>query len=335
MEWTTPILIGGYHATGSVAGLLLQLVNVIIGVAIYFPFVRILDKRSEESARNKFKEFTEFFREHEQELAVTRLMDRTDIYGDFAKELCAEIRHETESRLTLAYQPQYTHDGKCTGVEALMRWQHPIHGALYPPLVVKLAEEGGFLPALEEAAIKHALADRPAVLEKFGEDVKLSVNVTGITIVTRRFTDFCTQLKKTYPIDKMNLCLEVTEQAALKFNEETGNTLRTLKDIGFKLAIDDFSMGQTSLHYMKDSMFDIIKLDGSLVRDLFDHINTREILLSVSNLASSLGMEIIAEYVETEEQRDVLHELGCNCYQGYLYSPAVFLNKKDDKKIKN
>ncbi len=335
VEWTTPILIGGYHATGSVAGLLLQLVNVIIGVAIYFPFVRILDKRSEESARNKFKEFTEFFREHEQELAVTRLMDRTDIYGDFAKELCAEIRHETEERLSLAYQPQYSYEGKCKGVEALMRWRHPVHGVLYPPLVVKLAEEGGFLPTLEEAAIRRAFAERPAVLKKFGPDVKLSVNVTGITIVTRRFVDFCTQLKKTYPIEKMNMCLEVTEQAALKFNEETGNTLRTLKDIGFKLAIDDFSMGQTSLHYMKDSMFDIIKLDGSLVRGLFDHINTREILLSVSNLASSLGMEIIAEYVETEEQRDVLHELGCNCYQGYLYSPAVFLNKKDDKKIKN
>lgn len=330
VEWTTPILIGGYHATGSVAGLILQLVNVILGVLIYLPFVKILDVRSEESAKNKFKEFTEFFREHEQELAATRLVDRTDIYGDFAKELCAEIRHETEERLSLAYQPQYSYEGKCKGVEALMRWRHPVHGVLYPPLVVKLAEEGGFLPTLEEAAIRRAFAERPAVLKKFGPDVKLSVNVTGITIVTRRFMDFCTQLKKTYPIEKMNMCLEVTEQAALQFNEETGNTLKALKEMGFRLAIDDFSMGQTSLHYMKDSMFDIIKLDGSLVRGLFDHKNTHEILLSVSNLAASLGMEIIAEYVEKEEQKEVLHELGCNCYQGYLYSPAVFLDNKYD-----
>ena len=203
----------------------------------------------------------------------------------FAKELCAEIRHETEERLSLAYQPQYSYEGKCKGVEALMRWRHPVHGVLYPPLVVKLAEEGGFLPTLEEAAIRRAFAERPAGLKKFGPDVKLSVNVTGITIVTRRFMDFCTQLKKTYPIEKMNMCLEVTEQAALQFNEETGNTLKALKEMGFRLAIDDFSMGQTSLHYMKDSMFDIIKLDGSLVRGLFDHRNTREILLSVSKIA--------------------------------------------------
>ncbi|MBQ7699095.1 MAG: PTS sugar transporter subunit IIC/EAL domain-containing protein [Clostridia bacterium] len=335
VEWTTPILIGGYHATGSVAGLILQLVNVIIGVLIYLPFVKILDQRSLESAKSRFIEFSDFFRQHEQELITTRLTERSDMYGDLAKELCAEIRHEMESRFALAYQPQYSYDGKCVGVEALLRWRHPVHGVIYPPLVVKLADEGGFLPQLEELAIKRAIAERPYVLEKFGPDVKLSVNVTGITIITHRFVDFCAQLQKTYPIEDMNICLEVTEQAALQLNKEAGKMLRSLHDMGFMLAIDDFSMGQTSIHYMKDNMFDIIKLDGSLVRGLFDHTNTREIILSVSNLAASLGMQIIAEYVETKEQREALHELGCECYQGYLYSPAVFLEEKTDIKKKN
>lgn len=334
VEWTTPILIGGYTATGSVAGSILQLVNVVLGVLIYLPFVRMLDVRSEESAKDRFTEFSEFFREHEQELSKSRLTDRNDMYGELAKELCAEIRDETESRLSIAYQPQYSYDGVCTGVEALMRWRHPVHGAIYPPLAIKLAEEGGFLAAIEEASIKHALAERSAVLEKFGENVKLSVNVTGVTVVTRRFMDFCNQLKKTYPIENMNICLEVTEQAALKFDEETEAALRALHDMGFKLAIDDFSMGQTSVHYMKDSVFDIVKLDGSLVRGLFDHRNTREIILSVTRLAASLNMDIIAEYVETPEQREALHELGCDCYQGYLYSPAVFLSHDLENKDK-
>ena len=325
VEWTTPILIGGYTATGSVAGLILQLVNVITGVLIYLPFVKILDRRSEESAKSKFNEFTKFFIEHEQELATTRITDRNDMYGDLAKELCAEIRHEMKKRLVLAYQPQYSYDGKCVGAEALMRWRHPVHGDVYPPLVIKLAEEGGFLAALEESVVEMALSERQKVTEKFGDDVKLSINVTGTTIATHRFIDFCSQIKKAYPIDKMNLGLEVTEQAALHFNEETGNILLTLREMGFKLAIDDFSMGQTSIHYMKDNMFDIIKLDGSLVRGLFDHQNTAEIIMSVANLAKSLNMEIIAEYVETEEQKQTLHELGCDCYQGYLYSPAVFI----------
>ena len=335
VTWTTPILLGGYQATGSIAGSVLQLVNVVLGVAIYFPFVRILDKRSEQIAKDRFAEFSEFFRIHEQELVSTRITDRNDKYGDLAKELCAEIRHETESRLSLAYQPQYSYDGKCVGVEALMRWCHPLHGVIYPPLVIKLAEEEGILASLEEATLRRALSEYNDILDEFGEGIEVSVNITGLTIITRRFIDFCGQLKKTYPIDEMNLCLEVTEQAALHFDDETGNNLKALHDMGFKLAIDDFSMGQTSVHYMKDNMFDIIKLDGSLVRGLFDHSNTREIISSVTRLALSLNMEIIAEYVETEEQRQTLHELGCDCYQGYLYSPAVFLKEKTDTAEKN
>lgn len=332
VEWTTPILIGGYHATGSVAGLILQLVNVIIGVCIYLPFVKILDRRSEESARSRFIEFTDYFIEHEQKLAAVRLTDRNDTYGDLAKELCAEIRHEMKNRLDIAYQPQYTYDGKCIGVEALMRWHHPVHGDIYPPLIVKLAEEGDFLASLEEAVVEKALSDRQDVLDKFGENVKLSINVTGVTITTHRFVEFCSQLNETYQINEKNICLEVTEQAALHLSDETEKNLRALRGMGFMLAIDDFSMGHTSIHYMKDNLFDAIKLDGSLVRGLFEHQNTREIISSVANLASSLHMQLIAEYVETEEQRQTLHELGCDCYQGYLYSPAVFLEEKTELK---
>ena len=97
--------------------------------------------------------------------------------------------------------------------------------------------------------------------------------------------------------------------------------------MGLLLAIDDFSMGQTSINYMKDRIFDIIKLDGSLVKGLFDHENTSEIVSSIVSLASSIDMMVLAEFVENEQQREELHRLGCNIYQGYLYSPAVLLDK--------
>ena len=93
------------------------------------------------------------------------------------------------------------------------------------------------------------------------------------------------------------------------------------------LAIDDFSMRQTSLNYLKENTFDIIKLDGSLVRGLFTQQNNREIISSLTRLAASLNLMVLAEFVETKEQREVLHEIGCDCYQGYLYSPAVFLEE--------
>lgn len=116
-----------------------------------------------------------------------------------------------------------------------------------------------------------------------------------------------------------------TEQATLSFSEESIAALKTLREMGFTLAIDDFSMGQTSINYLKDSLFDEIKLDGSLVKGLSTHENCRQIISSITQLASTLKLTVLAEFVETQEQRAVLHEIGCDCYQGYLYSPAVFL----------
>lgn len=210
-------------------------------------------------------------------------------------------------------------------MEALLRWQHPVHGSLYPPLVIRLAEEGGFLPLLEETVIEHVLAERTQVLQKFGQNIKISFNVTGTTVVTQQFLQFCRQLNAKNPFKGKNLCVEVTEQAMLSFGENTREAFDELHKMGLLLAIDDFSMGQTSINYLKENLFDIIKLDGSLVSGLQTHQNCREIISSISKLAASLGMSIVAEFVETEEQREILHEIGCDCYQGYLYSAAVFL----------
>ena len=117
--------------------------------------------------------------------------------------------------------------------------------------------------------------------------------------------------------------MEVTEQATLSFDDKTIGVLNTLKGMGLLLAIDDFSMGHTSIHYLKDNLFDLIKLDGSLVRGMYDHENSREIITSITKLADNLGLMVIAEYVENEKQKETLHEYGCDRYQGYLFSAAV------------
>ena len=323
VAWTTPVLLGGYIATGSLAGSFLQVVNILVGVLIYLPFVRLLDRQSEEQAGHNYTLFMEYFKKNESELASVRLIDQGNVYGEFAKELCAELHHDLLSGLKLYYQPQFKYNGKCFGAEALLRWEHPVYGMLYPPLVIKLAEDGGFLPDLEEEIMKEALKERPKVLARFGPDVKLSVNVTGTTLVTDRYLQFCRQLNEQDPFEGKNICIEVTEQATLSFNEKTLTILRELKGMGLMLAIDDFAMGQTSMNYLRDNLFDEIKLDGSLVRGLFTHQNCREIISSISQLAATLNMTVLAEYVENEEQKNVLHEIGCDCYQGFLYSPAV------------
>jgi len=328
VTWTTPVLLGGFRATGSIAGGILQLVNVTIGVLIYTPFVRALDRRALENAKTNYESFMAYFKENEQSLSVICLTELDNVYGDFAKDLCFDLRHGMNKQILLAYQPQYHYDGHCIGAEALLRWEHPLLGMLYPPLVIKLAQEGGFLPELEEKILEKALADRPKVLAQFGEDVKLSVNVTGTTVVTPRYLQFCRQLNEVEPFAGINICIEVTEQAAIFFSEETISTLRALREMGLLLAIDDFSMGQTSIHYLQENIFDIIKLDGSLVDGLFTHENSRDIILSIVQLAKTLNLTVLAEYVDSEEKRRLLHEIGCDNYQGYLYSPAVFLQNK-------
>ncbi len=325
VAWTTPVLLGGYYATGSIAGSLLQLVNITLGVAVYLPFVRILDRHTEARVRHEYDAFVKYFKAHEQNLGAIRLTELNNVYGDLAKEFCAELQGRIGSSIAMGYQPQYNYDGKCVGVEALLRWRHPVLGIIYPPLVIRLAEEGGFLPELEEAVLCRILEERPAVLERFGRDVKISFNITGTTVVRQRFLQFCARMNEKYGFRGKNLCLEVTEQAALNFGEETVTALRTLHDMGLLLAVDDFSMGQTSIHYLKDNVFDLIKLDGSLIKGLYDYRNNREIISSIVSLATNLGLTVLAEYVETEDQREILHGLGCDLYQGYLYSPAVFL----------
>ena len=324
--WTTPVFLGGYLATGSIAGSLLQLVNIIIGTAIYFPFIRILDKASDRSIQENYERFMVYFKENEQTLNQRKLTDLNNIYGDFAKDLCADLKHDLYKNLNVYYQPQYSYDGKCIGVEALLRWIHPVHGMIYPPLVLKLAGECGLLNKLETKIIDIAISDKEKIDEKYGK-VKLSINITGTGIISTELLDFIGEKTKTYDFKDNQICLEITEQAALALNDDTYNILKQIKEYGLVLAIDDFSMGQTSIQYLKYNIFDIIKIDGSLVKGLNISSNCKEIIQSITDLSQQLSMVVIAEYVETEEEKEMLHQIGCNNYQGFLFSEAKKLDE--------
>ena len=327
VQWTTPVLLGGYQATGSVMGLLLQLFNIVLGVAIYLPFVKILDRESEKIIKNNYKEFNEYYINNERTLQTVRLSEMNSIYGSFAKELTADIKHDLYRNLQMYYQPQYNYQGKCIGVEALLRWKHRVLGVIYPPLVMKLTNECGLSAKLEEAITNQVLKDREALLKKYGPDIKVSINATGSSFGSGELLNWLKEIDKTSPFKGKNICIELTEQEAFSINDKTRTILKELKDMGLFLSIDDFSMGQTTLHYLKESLFDEIKIDGSLVKGLSTSQNCREIVSSLIELADSLSLSIVAEFVETEEEREILHKMGCNGYQGWLYSPAVPLEE--------
>lgn len=317
IEWTTPVILGGYFATGSPAGSILQLFNIILGTFIYLPFVRMLDQQEMQASQKRYLDFVDYFKAHETEFIKRKLNNQKNVYGEFAKELIADIHHDIPSKIKLHYQPQYSYDGKCKGVEALLRWEHPVYGMLYPPMVIKLADDGEFLTELEKAIMLKVLQDKSRIEKKYG-NIKISLNITGKTIITDEFIQFC---RTQQPLS--DICIEITEQTAISFNETTIAKLNSLKDMGLTLAIDDFSMGYTSINYLKNDLFSIIKLDGSLVQGLMGNQNCKEIISSITQLAKSLNMIVVAEYVETEKQKDILHKIGCDYYQGWLYAPAA------------
>ena len=325
VAWTTPIILGGYQATGSIAGSLLQLFNVIVGVLIYLPFVKLLDKRTEEALKENYDVFMNFFHKNEANMGNIVLSEMSDIYGDFAKDLCADIEHNYKKFMKIVYQPQYDYNGDLIGVEALLRYIHEDYGALYPPLVIKIAEECGILLDFEEEIFKKVMSEIDIVRNKFHGNIKVSINVTGSTIINPKFIEFLEELNETYAFAGKNICIEVTEQAALSFSQDSYNALRRINELGLTLAIDDFSMGQTSLHYLKYNLFHILKIDGSLVQGLFKEQNCKEIISSITQLAASLKLAVIAEFVDDEKQKETLHEIGCDNYQGFLFSKPISL----------
>lgn len=326
VEWTTPIFLSGYLATGSYKGALLQLFNLICGIMIYKPFVQIMDKKQYQNKDLKMHRLVDVLKESENTRIPIRLMQRTDDLGELAKYLGEELDLSIVGEEPIIfYQPQFNEKGICIGVEGLYRWNHEKYGMIYPPLVFQLALEMDVLLKLEENIFKKVIADCSELLDILGEDAKISVNVTGHTVQRKEYGDFLENMAHLYPQYVGNIMIEITEQASIKMDDTFTKKLNRIKKLGFKLAIDDFTMGNTSIQYLQTNAFSMIKLDGALIKDIITNTTSQGITESLAKLSQEFGLMILAEYVEKEEQRKVLEELGCNLYQGTLYSNALAL----------
>ena len=328
VEWTTPIFFGGYVATGSIAGIILQAVNLVTGVMIYRPFINLLNRENERDSREKMNKLMDILCESEKTRIPVNLLKLRGDMGSTAKFLSAELEDSFfKGKPPMYYQPQYDSEGHCIGAEALLRWNHPVYGMVYPPLVIKLLEEMGQLTRAEKSILRSVFMDMDAIKKTWGEDTKISINVTGVTIQLDEFEDFLGEMKQRYPEHIFNIMLEITEQASLQIDTELIERLSRIKKMGYRFAIDDFSMGNTSVKYLKSNVFDMIKLDGSLTRDIMTNDRSRGIVKTLAKMAEEFNLQILAEYVETEDQKKLLENMGCYLYQGYLYSPAIPLEE--------
>jgi len=230
----------------------------------------------------------------------------------------------TSDQFRLYYQLQVDYQNRPIGAEVLIRWIHPEKGIISPMEFIPLAEEIGLIIPIGRWVLEIACAQLKAWQHQPAtHGLALSVNVSPKQFHQSDFVDVICGLIKKYEIAPKLLKLELTESMLLDNVEETIQTITNLKSIGIGFSLDDFGTGYSSLQYLKRLPLDQLKIDQSFVRDLLLDQNDTAIVLTIIALGQSMGLEVIAEGVETEEQRDFLAKHGCYRYQGYFFSKPL------------
>jgi diguanylate cyclase (GGDEF)-like protein/PAS domain S-box-containing protein len=245
---------------------------------------------------------------------------------DARVELEAGLRRAlAQDEFELHYQPQVSAEGRIMGAEALLRWQPPERSMVSPATFIPFAEESGLIVPIGTWVLETACrqlaqwASHPA-----SQDLKLSVNISARQFRQPDFIDQVRLALQRSGAPARCLKLELTESLLLDDVEKVIAIMQNLKDLGVGFSIDDFGTGYSSLAYLKRLPLDQIKIDQSFVRDIATDADDRAIVRAIISLATSLGLQVIAEGVETEAQKEFLAAHGCNAYQGYLFGrPAL------------
>ena len=242
---------------------------------------------------------------------------------DMTKQRFQMIQYLKESilknELFLNYQKQFDKNKNVIGVEALIRWNHPTLGLVSPAEFIPLAEESGTIKeigtfVLESATSKLLLWKSDEIKKEW----RISVNVSPLQFIENSFVDSIKKLVISKNIDSSKLRIELTEGVLIENKEQAIDKIRDLKSFGITTSIDDFGTGYSNLGYLKNLQIDELKIDQSFVFGLSQNSSDRTIVKSIIMLGEEFNFEVIAEGVETQEQFEILKELGCNYFQGYL-----------------
>jgi len=295
-----------------------------IGIAIYPDDAKDLDTlikfadmamyRAKESGKNTYRYFTAEMDEDARE----------------KMELTNDLRNAViNDQLKLYYQPIIdVNENKIALFEALVRWEHPRYGLIAPDSFITLAEEGGFMVKIGRWILKEACKQIKKMEDK-GYDIKIAVNVSSKQLTQNHLEQTTKEIVKQSGIDPRHLELEVTEGFLMENIKKVEKTLKNLKDYGIGIAIDDFGTGYSSLSRLKSLPISKLKIDKSFINDIADKEDDKRIVLVIIALAKGLGLDIVAEGVETKEQLEFLKENGVSKIQGYYFSKPISSQKID------
>jgi two-component system CheB/CheR fusion protein len=224
----------------------------------------------------------------------------------------------------LEYQPQVdVLSGEIVGAEALVRWQHPELGLLKPSNFIAAAENSGLIVALGEWVLKTACSQLEDWKQAGFSEIRLCINLSAVQIAQIDFTARVAHILADCKADPAHLEFEITESAVMHNIDACIVRLQQIRQLGIGLALDDFGTGYSSLSYLRQLPINRLKIDISFVRTLTSAVGGDVMVNAISSMARSLGIEVLAEGVETREQLDLLKLQGCQQMQGYYFSPAV------------
>ncbi|HEX2842860.1 MAG TPA: EAL domain-containing protein [Hyphomicrobium sp.] len=224
--------------------------------------------------------------------------------------------------LRIHYQPIVScRTGAIVGAEALVRWRHPLRGEISPAVFIPIAEASGLMPAVGNWVLGQVFKDA-----KKWPDLEIALNLSPIQFSQADLEGTLRQLSIEHGVSPSRFVLEITEGVLLEATEETKSVLQSLQAMGFKTALDDFGTGYSSLAYLCNFKFDKIKIDRSFVSNVSNALTSRTIVQSVVSLGRGLGMQIVAEGVETEYEALMMSHFGCTELQGYYFSKPIDSN---------
>jgi len=251
-----------------------------------------------------------------------------DMEGDFDERrfIKRELSRALAARsFEIHYQPIVRADGGAiVGVESLLRWNHPNRGYIAPGLFVRVAEEAGLMDQLGAFVLRRALEDAAR-----WPGLYVAVNLSPVQVRDRRLVDLVREVLADTKTDPARLVLEVTESVLIDDPLTAKARLEDLRRLGVRLALDDFGAGYSSLSYLQQLPFDKLKIDRGFVAALDHSANTGVIIQAIVTLGRALGMSVLIEGVETEEQRVLLRLAGCNEMQGFLFARPAPANEID------
>lgn len=272
--------------------------------------------RAKEQGRNTYQFYTEGMQERE----VMRL--------ELDKDLDSAL---ADDEFVLYFQPQLDlNDSSINSVEALIRWQHPRRGLLPPIDFIPLAEESGRITDIGRWVVKAACRQLAKWQDGPYANLRIAVNLSGRELDDESIVDHIQKTLESHGVPADRLEVELTEEIFIQNIEHNLNQLSKLHKLGVHLAIDDFGVGYSSLGYLRDFPVDLLKIDRSFITDVTGRHDDAVITRAVINLAHNLGIQVVAEGVETREQLDFLKNHRCDLIQGFLISrpiPAADLEK--------